>query len=49
MWTEMSELKKKWHDTCITVYVLFSMYDFSHYEYLSIKADSLTDDIDLVC
>lgn len=49
MLTEMSELKKKWHDTCITVYVLFSMYDFSHYEYLSIKAYSLTDDIDLVC
>lgn len=49
MWTEMSELKKKWHDTCITLYVLFSMYGFSHYEYLSIKAYSLTDDIDLVC
>lgn len=49
MWTEMSELKKKWHDACFTVYVLFSMYDVSHYEYLSIKAYSLTDDIDLVC
>lgn len=48
MWTEMSELKKiSWY--IFTVYVLFSMYDFSHYEYLSIKAYSLTDDIDLVC
>lgn len=49
MWTEMSELKKKMTWYILTVYVLFSMYDFSHYEYLSIKAYSLTDDIDLVC
>lgn len=49
MWIEMLELKKKWYDICIILYVLFFMYDFLYYEYLSIKVYFLIDDIDFVC